>query len=134
VVFSAAGLAIESAGYRRFWLVCGLAAAVPGLLFLVTLPECERYGGLSGLATGAVVYFCICRSLSEGKHRILWLGIPLLIALKTFLEIVSGTGIFVQARGMHFRVLPSTHIIGYLGAVVCSIWYWQDSVRVMRST
>lgn len=126
VVFGVAGFAINAAGFRSFWLVCSFAAVIPSLIFFLTLPELERYGGLSGLATGAVAYFCLCSVFKTKKNRMLWLIILLSMGTKIVLEATIGTPIFVQTGKVPFRVLPSAHIFGYLGALVAIIWSWPN--------
>lgn len=118
VIFSAAGLAIEVAGFQCFWLVCVFATIIPGFLFLLACPEIELYGGLSGLATGAAVYFALCSLKQPKKNSMLWLGILAFISIKIFIETVTGTSLFAQAGDAPFRVLPTVHIWGYFGALI----------------
>jgi rhomboid family GlyGly-CTERM serine protease len=122
LVFGAAGWAIENARYRKFWLVCGMAAIGPGLLYLLTAPQLAVYGGLSGLATGAVAYLCLCEMAKTGKSRPVWLAILLLMGMKILVEAARGEAIFVQAAGIPFRVLPLVHAVGVGGAVVAWLY------------
>jgi rhomboid family GlyGly-CTERM serine protease len=126
VVFGAAGFAINASGFRSFWLVCSITAVLPSLIFLLTLPELERYGGLSGLATGAVAYFCLCSVFNNRKNRMLWLLILLSMGTKVVVEAAIGTPIFVQAGKVPFRLLPSVHFFGYLGALAVIMWAWPN--------
>ena len=126
LVFVSAGFAIETERYRGFWLVCIFSAVIPSLIFLLAFPELERYGGLSGLATGAIVYFCLCKLLLTRKHRIIWLVILVTIATKIVVETAIGAPIFVQTGRLPFRMLPSAHIFGYLGALATIIWTWPN--------
>ncbi len=121
-VFGLAGFAINASGFRSFWLVCIFAAIIPSLIFILTLPELQRFGGLSGLATGAVAYFCLCTAFKTQKNRFLWMLILLLIGTKIIIEATLGTPIFVQTGKVPFRVLPSVHIIGFLGAWAIFLW------------
>jgi len=118
LTFAAAGLRIEAAGYRGYRLVCGLAAFIPGLVFLFTSPELTRYGGLSGLAVGAVVYLCLCEVKETGRNRLLWITILALTGMKTVAEAVTGTPVFAASGNVPFRVLPSAHVFGCAAAVV----------------
>ena len=124
LVFGAACFAIETESYRGFWLVCILSAIIPSLIYLLTLPELERYGGLSGLATGAAVYFCLCKVLHTRKNRIIWLFILVIMALKIVVETAIDAPLFVRTGSIPFRMLPSVHIFGYLGALATIIWTW----------
>ena len=87
IVFGIAGFAINLSGFRSFWLVCSIATIIPSLIFFLALPELERYGGLSGLATGAVAYFCICSLNKSRKNRIIWLVILAVMGIKILIEI-----------------------------------------------
>ncbi len=122
LVFGAAGWAIEAGRYRNFWLVCAVAAVGPGLLYLLTAPQLAVYGGLSGLATGAVAFLCLCEISGKGKGRPIWLAILLLMGAKILAEAVLGEAIFVQAGGLPIRVLPLVHVVGILGAVVARVY------------
>jgi rhomboid family GlyGly-CTERM serine protease len=122
VIFGAAGLAIAAAGFRCFWLVCSIATLVPGLLFLIAFPELERYGGLSGLATGAAAYFCLCRAGKSKKDRMIWVAILIIMGAKILVEAIMDAPLFAHADKIPFRVLPSAHISGYLGAVATRWW------------
>lgn len=126
LLFGSAGFAIGAAGYRGFWLVCIFAIIIPSLIFLLTLPELERYGGLSGLATGAVAYFCLCSALKTRKKRMLWLAILVGMGAKIVAETTLNAPLFVKTSGIPFRVLPSVHIFGYLGALAAIIWNWPN--------
>lgn len=131
IVFAVAGCLIEMAGFRFFWLVCGLAGVVPGGLFLLMSPALEHYGGLSGLATAAVVYFCLCRARRERRNRSLWLLILLLTAIKIFFELFTGAPVFVQTAGTPFRVLPSVHVVGFLSALIAAFIPRQNPMNVI---
>jgi rhomboid family GlyGly-CTERM serine protease len=125
-VFGLAGFAINASGFRSFWLICSFAAVIPSLIFILALPELERFGGLSGLATGAVAYFCLCTAFKTKRNRFLWMLILLLIGTKIIIEATLGTPIFVQTGKVPFRVLPSVHIIGFLGALATFLWPWPN--------
>jgi rhomboid family GlyGly-CTERM serine protease len=126
LLFGAAGFAIAYHRYRGLWMVCAFSTVIPSLLFLVTLPHLERYGGLSGLATGAVAYFCLCRALRTKEKRMIWLFILVGTGIKIMAETVTGFPLFVEIDGIPFRVLPSAHIIGYLGAFAAALLILPD--------
>jgi len=134
LVFGLAGFAINAFGFRSFWLVCSFASIVPGLIYLLTLPELECYGGLSGLATGAVAYLCLCSVFKARKNRMIWLFILFFVAMKIAIEARMGSPIFAQIGKTPFRVLPSAHVLGYLGALVTIVctWSskWHDGLKV----
>ena len=115
LVFGIAGLAINASGFRNFWLVCSSSTVVISLFCLIALPELGRYGGLSGLATAAVAYFCLCRVVTTRKNRIIWL---------LLLLFMIDNPIFAQIAKTPYRVLPSAHILGFLCAISTIIWTW----------
>jgi rhomboid family GlyGly-CTERM serine protease len=121
VVFGAGGMSLIASGYRGLWPVCGCGTVVPGLIYLLWSPGLERYGGLSGLATGAVAYFCLCSARQSGRHRTIWLLILAGTGLKIIVETAVRTPVFVRVESISYRVLPSAHLIGLLGAVATII-------------
>lgn len=126
LVFGAAGIAIHASGFRNFWLVCCLAATIPSLTFLLISPEVARYGGLSGLATGAVAYCCLCSALTAPKTRKVWLLILLCMGIKTLAEGVMGSPLFAKMGETLFRVLPLAHVMGFLGAFAATLLTWPN--------
>lgn len=124
LVYGAAGWVIETAGYRRYRLVCSLAAVIPGPVFLLASPELARYGGLSGLATGAVTFLCLCKTRGTDRNRTLWIALLALMGVKTTVEAITGTPIFVSAGNLQFRVLPAVHAFGCAAALAAFIWTW----------
>ncbi|MCK4535733.1 MAG: rhombosortase [Desulfuromonadales bacterium] len=121
LVFAAAGWVAETTESRGFWIVCGFSAISPGLIFLWASPELIRYGGLSGLASGAVAYLCLCKAMTTGKHKLLWLTILVLIGVKIMIEVTTANPIFVRT-GTPFHVLPAAHFWGCVGALVALAW------------
>ncbi len=126
LVFGVSGFAINASGFRNFWLVCSFSAVIPSLIFLMILPDLGRYGGLSGLATGAVAYFCLCSAFKTRKNRTIWLFILLCMGIKIILETKMGNPLFAQIDEAPFRVLPAVHIFGYLGAFATIMWTWPN--------
>lgn len=122
-VFGAAGLAVNASGFRGLWPVCGFGAITPGLIFLLWSPGLERYGGLSGVATGAVAYCCLCNARQPGRHRVIWLLMLAGTGLKILVETETGAPVFAQVESIAYRVLPSVHLAGFLGAVATIIRY-----------
>lgn len=124
MVFGAAGWIIETAPYRGFWLVIGLSACTPGVLLLLVLPQFEFFGGLSGLATGAVAYLCLCKAWRVERGRAGWLVLLGLIGVKIFLETVMDAPLFAGSDHAAFRVVPGVHVAGFLSALVVHEMDW----------
>ena len=114
---------VQAAGFRGLWLVCTLATIPPGLVLLMSFPEIERYGGLSGWATGAATYCCLCSMYKSKNNRVLWMVILAAMGSKIFIEAATGVPLFAQVAIIPFRVLPSVHLVGFLGAVATMVWY-----------
>lgn len=124
LIFSIAGFAVNISKFPCFWIVCSISLSLPGLIFLLTTPDMEYYGGLSGAATGAVAYFCLCSFFNTGRKRRIWLVILAVMLVKIIVEAMMNEPIFAQAGEIPFRVLPEAHIAGYLGALAALIWAW----------
>lgn len=123
LVLGLAGWKIEAAGYRSFWVVCGLAAVMPGPIFLLASPEIARYGGLSGVASGAVAYLCLCEAKGSNANRILWFAILALAGMKPVVEAATGAAVFATAADTPFHVLPSVHLLGCVAALAALPWH-----------
>jgi len=136
LVFGMAGFAVNAAEVPRFWIVCCLAAFIPGLLYLYAFPNLEYYGGLSGPATGAAAYYCLCNIFLTNSRRTIWALTLAVIGVKIFIEILLNEPVFVKIGTADFRVLPSTHIVGYLAAVAvsCSHLFLEHKKESMLSS
>jgi len=60
---------------------------------------------------------------------LIWLLILVVMGTKIFIEAAMDESIFAQAESIPFQVLPSVHIVGYLGALATIIWTWPNTVR-----
>lgn len=126
LIFSIAGFAVNGSRFPCFWIVCSISISLPGLTFILAIPEIEYYGGLSGAATGAAAYFCLCSFFNARKRREIWLVILVVILTKILFEAVMNEPIFARAGEIPFRVLPEAHVAGCLGAIAALIWAWPD--------
>lgn len=114
-----AGWLIESRGSAAFGWLCLLSAAVIGVTLLAFESAIETYGGLSGVATAAVVYLGLQSARAGGVQQIL-LGIVLaLVGMKLGWEWLVGQPVFVEtaACGTPVVVVPLSHVAGALTAV-----------------
>ena len=128
LIFATAGFTVSHAGFPYFRAVCFLSAFVPGVVYLMFFPDLEYYGGLSGMATGAVVFYCLCTIFMTGKRKTVWVLIPALTVLKIVMEYKIDSPVFVDAGTAGFVVLPSAHIIGYAAALAVFIWSWYNKI------
>lgn len=122
LVLGAAGWAVEALDYRHFWLVCAVAALIPGMVYILAAPELAVYGGLSGLASGAVAYLCLGNLLTKGRNRTLWIAILVLMVGKIVAEASLEVPVFARPDGVPFRALPLVHVAGILGAASAMWW------------
>lgn len=120
-IFLMAGLSVSISGFSGLWVVCCLSALIPGLLFITAFPDMALYGGLSGLATGAVCYYCLCNILEGKGNKQAWILILIAVIIKIFMETALNESIFAKADNTAFRVLPSAHITGYLAALFTAL-------------
>lgn len=122
LILGAAGWAVEALGYRHFWLVCAVAALAPGMVYILAAPELAVYGGLSGLASGAVAYLCLGNLFTKGPNRVLWMAILLLMVGKIMAEVSLDVPLFARPDGVPFRALPLVHAAGFVGAACAMLW------------
>lgn len=120
LVLTAAGAWLEQRDRRRYLLLLGLAAVASGLVFLAFMPEMARYGGLSGLASAAVVFLSLGEIRRAAPSRPLWVAVLLLFAAKTGYEIAIGRAVFAAPGATPFAVVPAAHLAGAAIAVTLS--------------
>ena len=115
LVFAAAGYLVERRHPRIFALLC-LAASLAGGLFLLLLsPGMDVFGGLSGIATMAVVFLAVDEIRTGSRTSPLWLLVLALTAGKMVLETALGSPLFTAAEGV--VLVPSAHVAGALTAL-----------------
>ena len=113
LVFAAAGSLIERKRPGLFALLCLAASAAGGLCILYMSPGMSVFGGLSGIATAAVVFLALDEWARRGGR--LWLAVLALTAGKVTLEWVLGAPLFAGAGA--FVVVPAVHLAGGLTAI-----------------
>lgn len=115
LVFAAAGYLVERKRPRLFAGLC-LASALAASLFLFFLsPGIAIFGGLSGIATMAVVFLAVDEIRSGSRGAFLWSLVVALAAGKIILETVMGSPLFAAAGGI--ALVPSAHVTGALVAM-----------------
>lgn len=117
-VFALAGGWLERHDRAAYLRLLALTVAACGAWFLAVLPDMARYGGLSGLASAAVVSLTLQGIRHGGQARPLWAAVLLLFAAKLAYEFIMGKAVFAATGTMQFEVVPSTHVIGALAAIV----------------
>ncbi len=120
IIFIAAGCWLEMIrpkSTRWFYVAC---PAVISASLLVGEPSMERYAGLSGLASGVLIFLAFVQ-LSENNAEPTWLWVAVfgLVAVKIALETVTGAPLLVHDFA-GFRVVPLAHISG----AMCGLIAW----------
>ena len=124
-----AGWIIERRGYPYFGLLCVLSALGITTVLLATRPEMQSYGGLSGVATGAIVYLAL-RGLKEpAPWRWICIAALVLTVGKVLLESITGRFIIGAAGSVSFVPLPLSHVVGGLTA---ALLFWWSRSRAAR--
>lgn len=112
IIFVAAGSWLEfirPRSARWFYLACPPVIAAT---LLIGEPTLERYAGLSGLASGVLVFLAFVQ-LSENNAEPTWFWVAVfgLVMVKIALETVTGAPLLVHDFA-GFRVVPLAHISG----------------------
>ncbi len=120
VIFLAAGCWLEyirPRSARWFYLAC---PPIISACLLVGEPDLERYAGLSGVATGVLVFLAFVQlSENNAEPTWFWVAVSGLVMVKIALETVTGAPLLVHDFA-GFRVVPLAHISGS----VCGLVAW----------
>lgn len=124
-----AGWIIERRGYRNFALLCALSALGIGIVLLAMRPEAQFYGGLSGVATGAIIYLALHGLREPAPWRGICAGVLLLTVGKVLVESLAGRFIIGATGSVPFVPLPLSHVVGGLSA---ALLFWWSRARDAR--
>ena len=126
LALSIAGWIIERRGYPYFGLLCVLSALGIGTVLLAMRPEVQSYGGLSGVASGAIIYLALHGLKKPGSWRWICLAALVLTLGKVLLESVTGRLTFAAVDRVPFVPVPLSHIMGGLTA---AFLFWWSTAR-----
>jgi rhomboid family GlyGly-CTERM serine protease len=113
-----AGWLIEWHGFPHFGLLCALSALVIGLSLFVFEPRIQCYGGLSGIATAAIIYLAL-HSATQGAWQRIVLGVVLLLlGIKLGWEWFADQPLLVRNEDPSVVVSPLAHLSGALTALM----------------
>jgi rhomboid family GlyGly-CTERM serine protease len=119
--FGIAGWMIESRGGKNFGWLCALAVFAISGSMLLCAPRLQICGGLSGLATAAVVFLAVNGLEERGAWRWICAAALLLCAAKLSLEVMTGRFVLLRAPAS-FAPVPCNHIAGALTAIAVYAW------------
>lgn len=122
LVLGIAGWIIEAKRLPDFGWLCMLAPWFISGVLLVAEPRMEWYGGLSALATAAVVYLALFGLEEAGLWRWACLVTLLGVAGKITFEAATGQMIFATVKNGAVVVSPVSHLSGVLIAVLFYVW------------
>lgn len=118
LIFGLAGWMIETEGYSGFRLLCILTALIISLFIIIFQQSILRYGGLSGIATAAIIFLCLHKVERQIPGRKIWYALLCIVALKTSAEMMQGMPLFAQQGQIRFHTVHSAHFIGGITAGV----------------
>jgi len=97
-----------------------LSPLIISAALLLLDPTLTRYAGLSGIATGMLV-FLACLQLGRRKEEPAWFWISVLalVGIKIGVELFTGAPVFVSGFG-DIRTVPLAHIFG----IVSALGFW----------
>jgi rhomboid family GlyGly-CTERM serine protease len=131
LVLGMAGWMIERRAYSNFGWLCAITPVVTGLVMLALEPRLEICGGLSGLATAAVVFLALSGLRESGAwRRICWMAL-IATTTKIVLETTTGRFAFLPDGNPSFVPVPSIHIMGALTAL--AVYLWNKALIVKES-
>lgn len=113
--FGTAGIWIEYRGYPQFGFLCLLMAFVISVTLFIIMPTLSYYGGLSGLASGAIVYLALWGLQETLRWRVLCQGLLIVMSIKISWELWQNT--FFLTDSTVFVPVPQSHLIGGLTAI-----------------
>jgi rhomboid family GlyGly-CTERM serine protease len=131
LAFGIAGWMIESSDCSHFGWLCGISPVAIGIGLLAFEPQLVICSGLSGMATGAVVFLALWGLGERGIWR--WVCLLVLTAIigKIAIETLTGHFIFLKLEDPSIALVPASHIIGGLTALV--VYAWSKAQKSLHS-
>jgi len=118
LAFGITGWIIESKGYRYFKLVCLSTAFSSSVALMVFKPGMSCFGGLSGVACGAIMYGALlCLREPSPWPTVSRLTIMFLL-VKIILELHHNGSLLPYGETQSFVPMPLSHLAGGLTALI----------------
>lgn len=127
-----AGWIVESQKLPHFGWLCLLAPWLISAVLLLCEPQMKYFGGLSALATTAIVYLALFGLQDTAPWRWVCLAALLGIAGKILFETVTGRMVFVNTGNIPIAVSVASHITGALIALLFYGWAKISAARNWR--
>ncbi len=121
LAFGIAGFVIEYKRYPNCGLLYLLMALAIGVSLLICRPAMYYYGGLSGLACGAMVYLALPGLHDTPSMRLISASMLVLVVVKIGFELYSGQSVLQEGRAAAFIPMPLSHLVGGVVAVLLYI-------------
>lgn len=122
LAFALAGGVIEYKGYARAGVLYLVMAAIIGVSLLLFEPGMYYYGGLSGLACGALVYLAWSGLRGSSALRLVSVTLLVVVFSKIAVELYSGQSLLQLDRHEPFTLMPLSHLLGALSASLMFIY------------
>lgn len=116
-VLAITGLLIELRGYGQLVLLVFFAAALIGIVLLLIEPDLARFGGLSGIATAALVYLAL-HGFGDRSWRYPSMLVLAILVLKIGYEVVAGVSAIAVVSEGAYRLVPLSHVGGAIAALL----------------
>lgn len=116
-VLAITGASIELRRYGQFVLLVLSAAGLIGIALLLFEPDMARFGGLSGIATAALVYL-VLYGIDDPSWRDPSLFVLAILVLKLVFEFVMGVSAISDTSEGTYRLVPLSHLSGAIAAVL----------------
>ena len=112
------GWMIETRGLPRFGWFYALAPWAINSILLVFEPRMNFCGGLSGLATAALVYLALCGLSDPAPWRWVCAAALLVLAGKTTFELATGRTVLATLDNLPVVVSVASHLAGAATALI----------------
>jgi len=117
LAFGLAGGMIEYKRYPGCGILYVVMAFAIGVSLLIFKPGMDYYGGLSGLACGAVVYLALFGLHDTPSLRLVSAMMLVLVVSKIAFELYTGQPVLLSNQQELFISMPISHLVGVLSAI-----------------
>ena len=118
LAFGVAGCIIECKGYKYFMLLCFLTTCLISVALFIFKPDIVYYGGLSGLACGAMYYCALSGLGKDNQWRAIYILVIVFIPVKILAELYENSSLLPYWGQHTFVTVPLSHIVGTAVAII----------------